>query len=82
MQQIGGEPQCTIMASGIRSSPVNAALDHGTMVHVLDYEEAILRRANHPSNVLFPVVLPLGEQMGLARTGGSNSLRHRLRGVH
>ena len=65
VQQIGGEPQCTIMASGIRSSPVNAALAHGTMVHVLDYEEAILRRANHPSNVLFPVVLPLGEQMGL-----------------
>ncbi len=65
VQQIGGVPQCTIMATGIRSSPVNAALAHGIMVHVLDYEEAILRRANHPSNVLFPVVLPLGEQMGL-----------------
>ena len=65
VQQIGGEPQCTIMATGIRSSPVNAALVNGTMVHVLDYEESILRRNNHPSNVLFPVVLPLGEQMAL-----------------
>ena len=66
VQLVGGEPQCTIMAAGFRSSPVNAALAHGTMVHVLDYDEAVMRRGNHPSNAIFPVVMPLGEQLALA----------------
>ena len=65
VQQMGGRPDCTVIGTGLRSSPVNAALANGTMVHVLDYEEAILRRGNHPSNVMFPTVMALGQQKSL-----------------
>src|SRR6266545_1725866 len=66
VQQMGGTPSCTIMGAGIRSSPVNAALANGTMVHVLDFDENVQRRSNHPSNAIFPTVMALGEQMALA----------------
>ena len=67
VQQVGGSTHCTVIGTAIRTSPVNAALANGTMVHVLDYDEAILRRANHPSNSIYPTVMALGEQ--LAATG-------------
>lgn len=65
VQQLGGIPVCTLIGAGIRSSPVNAALANGVMVHLLDYDEATLRRVNHPSSVIFPTVMALGEQMAL-----------------
>jgi 2-methylcitrate dehydratase PrpD len=60
-RRMGGEPQCTILGTPGRFSAANAALVNGTMVHALDYDEVILRRANHPSNVVLPTALAVGE---------------------
>lgn len=65
-REMGGNPKSTLLGAGVRTSPVNAALANGIMVHVLDYEEAVLRRGNHPSNVMFPTVMALGEYAALS----------------
>jgi 2-methylcitrate dehydratase PrpD len=63
--QQGSSPACTILGSSTRSSPASAALANGTMVHVLDFDEYVPRRRLHPSNVIFPVVMALGESLAL-----------------
>lgn len=66
IDQESGRPSCTVIGTGIRSFPAYAALANGTMVHVLDYDEIVLRRSNHPSNIIFPTVMALGEELRLS----------------
>lgn len=59
-------PEAGVIASGFRTSATNAALANGSMAHVLDYDDhAWLDPFNpsHPSTVLVPVVLALGEKL-------------------
>lgn len=60
----GGDGQSTVIAQGRRSSAANAALANGTMAHVLDFDENVQRRGNHPSNAIFPTVAAVGEMLG------------------
>ncbi|MBI4199787.1 MAG: MmgE/PrpD family protein [Chloroflexi bacterium] len=64
VQDAGGTPECTVLGKAFKSSAAHAALANGTMMHALDYDEAVLRRGCHPSNSLFPTVLALGERLG------------------
>ena len=64
VQEMGGNGKCTIIGMGLRTSPVNAALANGTMVHLLDFDDEIVGRGIHPSSVVFPVVMALGEMNG------------------
>src|SRR5918992_552541 len=66
VQEMRGNGKCTIIGMGLRTSPVYAALANGTMVHLLDFDDEITRRGIHPSSVIFPVVMALGEMNGYA----------------
>ena len=56
--------RCTITGMGLRTSPVNAALVNGTMIHLLDFDDQIPGQDTHPSSVIFPVVMALAEMNG------------------
>ena len=58
----GGNPEATVIGSGLRTSPTMAALANGTLAHALDYDD--MGSFGHPSVVLLPPVLALGEKLG------------------
>ena len=64
IQEMRGNGKCTVMGMGLRTSPVFAALANGLMVHLLDFDDEMALHANHPSSVIFPVVMALGEMNG------------------
>jgi len=64
VRERGGTPTCTILGADFKSTPENAALANGTLVHALDFDENVERRSNHPSNVMFPTVMSIGEHVG------------------
>ena len=53
----GGKPQATVLASGLQTSMANAALANGTMGHALDYDD--FGGFGHPTVVIFPALLAL-----------------------
>ena len=55
---LGGAPEATVLASGLRSSLPNAALANGTMGHALDYDD--FGGFGHPTVVIFPALLAWG----------------------
>lgn len=58
---LGGYGECSVIGSADSTSAPAAALANGTLVHLLDFDEAVLRRANHPTNVMLPAALAVGE---------------------
>ena len=64
VQEMGGNGRCTVIGMGLRTSPVNAALANGAMVHLLDFDDEIPGLDIHPSSVIFPVVMALAEMNG------------------
>ena len=74
-QEMRGNGKCTIIGMGLRSSPTYSCLANGTMVRLLDFDDEIphgggrgaeagYNRGVHPSSVVFPVVMALGEMHG------------------
>lgn len=61
-QEEGGNPEATVIGGGLRTSPTMAALANGTLAHALDYDD--MGAFGHPSVVLLPPVLALGEKLG------------------
>lgn len=64
VQEMGGNGKCTVIGMGLRTSPVNAALANGAMVHLLDFDDEIPGLDIHPSSFIFPVVMALAEMNG------------------
>ena len=64
VQDMGGNGKCTVIGMGLRTSPVNAALANGAMVHLLDFDDGLPGLDIHPSSVIFPVVMALAEMNG------------------
>ena len=64
VQEMGGNGKCTVIGMGLRTSPVNAALANGAMIHLLDFDDEIPGLDIHPSSVVFPVVMALAEMNG------------------
>jgi 2-methylcitrate dehydratase PrpD len=58
----GGRPDATVIGGGLCTSPAMAALANGTLAHALDYDD--MGSFGHPSVVLLPPVLALGEKLG------------------
>ena len=58
---IGGNEQASIYGTSIRTSVYNAALVHGAMSHVLDYDDTHLLALMHPSAPVIPALLAFGE---------------------
>lgn len=63
-QDMGGNGRCTIIGMGVRTSPANAALANGFLVHLLDFDDEILDVETHATAVIFPVVMALAELNG------------------
>jgi 2-methylcitrate dehydratase PrpD len=60
----GARGDCTVLGSPIRTSPSMAAFANGTLGHALDYDD--MGGFGHPSVVLLPPALALGERAGLS----------------
>ncbi len=53
----------TVAGSSYRFSPASAALANGTMAHALDFDDILTSTRSHPSAVLVPCVLAVGESL-------------------
>jgi 2-methylcitrate dehydratase PrpD len=93
-----GRPEAGVFGTGLRLSAEDAALVNATAAHVLDFDDGLEGMHGHPSAVLVPVVLALGEVTGAsgrdvlaayaigveiaATLGRAFGYRHYLRGWH
>jgi len=57
----GGAAQASVFGAGLRTSAAQAALCNGTLAHALDFDDVNLNINGHPSAVLLPALLALGE---------------------
>jgi 2-methylcitrate dehydratase PrpD len=65
VEELGGEPQATVLGTSIKTSVVNAALVNGAMSHVLDFDDTHLPALMHPSVPVIPALLAYGEWKSL-----------------
>ena len=62
VKEQGGTAEATVLVSGFKTTLANAALANGTMGQALDYDS--FGGFGHPTVVIFPPLLALGEKMG------------------
>lgn len=65
MELMGGEPHAVVIARARRTSVLNAVLVNGAAGAQLDFDDLHPGLIGHPSAVLAPTVLALGEWLGL-----------------
>ena len=65
VKEAGGEKQATLLATGMKTNILNAALVNGTMAHALDYDDAHSVVRAHVSAPLLAGLLPVAEYKGL-----------------
>lgn len=70
VREVGGIPEAVVVGGGFRTSAPNAALANGTLIHAIEYDDTWLP-LGHPTCTVLPVVLALGEKLGL---GGKSIL--------
>ena len=61
--KFGGPPQTSVFGAGLKVSVQDAALANGVIAHALDYDDCGVK-IGHPTVLVFPAVLSLGEQLG------------------
>lgn len=62
IKSMGGNPVATVVGDNFKTSPYNAAMANGTFGQILDYDDMSSNLIGHPSVVVLPVVVALGEQ--------------------
>lgn len=55
------KPEATVISKGFKTRASDAALVNGTMMHALDYDDCAEAFLGHPTTVILPAVLALGE---------------------
>jgi len=60
---LGGPPQASVFGAGVKVSVQDAALANGSIAHALDYDDCGVK-IGHPSVLVLPAVLSLGEHLG------------------
>lgn len=60
----GGDGAAAVLGTALRTTPADATLANGVAAHVLDYDD--MGAFGHPSVVLLPPVLALGEARGVS----------------
>jgi len=66
IQQLGGNEQCSIVGTSIKTSAPFAAWANGTAGHALEFDDAGGDAwSAHPSTVVYPAVLAVGESLGV-----------------
>src|ERR1044071_2285723 len=63
MITLGGAAQASIFGAGVKVSVADAALTNGCIAHALDYDDCGVK-IGHPSVLVLPAVLSLGELLG------------------
>ena len=63
---LGGNPQASIIGRGRKTDVAQAALINGAMSHALDYDDTSVVAMMHASTVLFPALTSLAEHRGLS----------------
>ncbi len=63
IKEAGGRPETTVVGTGLRTTPILGALANGALAHALDYDD-MGGNWGHPSCVLTPPLISLGERMG------------------
>ena len=61
--KLGGPPQASVFGAGVKISVQDAALANGSIAHALDYDDCGVK-IGHPSVLVLPAVLSLGEHLG------------------
>jgi 2-methylcitrate dehydratase PrpD len=61
--KLGGPPQASVFGAGVKISLQDAALANGSIAHALDYDDCGVK-IGHPSVLVLPAVLSLGEYLG------------------
>jgi len=61
--KLGGPPQASVFGAGVKVSVADAALANGCVAHGLDYDDCGVK-IGHPSVLILPAVLSLGENLG------------------
>src|SRR6266498_2673863 len=63
VSKLGGPPQSSVFGSDLKVSVQDAALANGAIAHALDYDDCGVK-IGHPSVLVLPAVLSLGEHLG------------------
>lgn len=61
--KLGGPAQSSVFGAGVKISVADAALTNGCIAHALDYDDCGVK-IGHPSVLVLPAVLSLGEHLG------------------
>ena len=61
--KLGGPAQASVFGAGVKVSVADAAQVNGTIAHALDYDDCGVK-IGHPSVLVLPAVLSLGEHIG------------------
>jgi 2-methylcitrate dehydratase PrpD len=63
VSKLDGPPRASIFGAGLKVSVADAALANGCITHALDYDDCGVK-IGHPSVLVLPAVLSLGEHLG------------------
>jgi 2-methylcitrate dehydratase PrpD len=66
IEEAGGKPEATIVGFGHKTSAPNAALANGTLAHALDFDDSQQSLMGHPSGVILPAALSVGEKLRIS----------------
>ena len=61
--KLGAPPQASVFGAGLKVSVPDAAMANGVIAHALDYDDCGVK-IGHPSVLVLPAVLSLGEHLG------------------
>lgn len=65
VQELGGNPDSTVLGYGFKTAPTMAALANATMGHAFDMDDDHREGTLHPTVVVFPAILSLAEKYGM-----------------
>lgn len=66
LDQMGGQPHCTLIGSGVRSSPVDAALYNALAIRAMDYNDTCCKADSWHRSDLIPAATSICEWKGLS----------------
>jgi len=64
VEELGGQPEATVIGRRQRVPAANAALANGTSAHGLELDDTHEESSLHPGAVVIPTVLAVGEKLG------------------
>jgi 2-methylcitrate dehydratase PrpD len=62
MKAQGGNPDCSVIVGGFKTSAMHAAFINGTMGHIYDYDDDHREGTMHPSVAVMPAVFAMAEK--------------------